>query len=117
MKIITDESTAFSIFEESAKLHGECTENGNYKEGNKHYKEILDSAKYLNQNALLNLLTPLLDSDFVGVQLWTATFLLKTEEKLAISKLREIEKLKNIHSLSAEMTLKMWKEGKLNLLL
>lgn len=111
-----NETTAYSNFEVSAKLHGDCTENGNYKEGNKHYKKIVESAKYLNEYSSLSHLIPLLDNESISVQLWAATFLLKTDEKTAISKLREIEKLINIFSLSAEMTIKMWKEKKLNLL-
>lgn len=116
MKKNTDLEKVLGDFENSAKLHGECTENGDYKTGNKSYKSLISSIDFLKDNNLLVKLIPFLNSPYLGVQLWASTFLLKVEEKLAVEKLEEIECASNAYSFTAEMTLKEWRKGNLKIL-
>lgn len=112
----TDLEEALGNFENSAKLHGECTENGDYKMGNKSYNSLIRSVEFLKDNNLLTKLIPFLNSPSLSVQLWASTFLLKVEEKRAVEKLKEIECASNAYSFTAEMTLQEWRKGNLKML-
>ena len=100
-------------FEEAAIKHAEATETGNYTQANKSYQVIAKSARYLKETNSLKQLSKLLDSESVGVRMWTATYLLPIFERNAMQILQSIASGNNIHSLTAKMTIDEWEKGTL----
>lgn len=114
MTKIKDQQTALAVFIEAAIKQAEATEQGDYKNGNKYYDQIIKSAEFLKKTNSVNILLSLLSNPSVGIRLWAAYFLLPINEKEAIKALQAISKISGIHSLTAETTLKEWQKGNLN---
>lgn len=104
---------AIALFEEASIKQAEATEQGNYKVGNKCYKEIKKAIDFLKKNNALEILDICLNSHFVGVRLWAAYYLLPIREKESMKILEEIAQGTGIHSLTAETTLSEWRKGNL----
>jgi trans-aconitate methyltransferase len=113
MKKIKDIDTALEVFKEAAKVHGEATETGNYKLGNKNYDLIVKAVAYLKELNQTAQLYQLLDNINLSVRIWAATYLLPVDEKDALKVLDEASKGKGIISLNAELTIQEWKKGHL----
>ena len=110
-----DKTKVVGNFRRSASAHALATENGDYKTVNKYYDAIVQSAKHLREKYSILDLEPLLQSDGVGVRLWSASYLLKFELNNAVTTLEEIAKGTSIHAFTAEMTLKQFQTGELEL--
>ena len=99
----------------AAIVHGECTENGDYKRGNRAFDEILEVLKVIREagregdHALLDLL----DHDNKSVRASAATHLLKVYEKRATKVLKRVAKGEGLVAFSAEMVLVEWNKGTL----
>jgi len=111
MKKITDINTAIHIFKDAADRQAKAIEIGDYNQANKCYDQITKVVTFLKDNNALLELQPLLTNDSVGIRLWAACYLLRVDEKKAITVLEEISNLKGIHSLTAKTTIKEWRKG------
>jgi hypothetical protein len=114
MKIFESSQEALNQFEIAARMHGEKTEEGNYKAANKFYSQIVSAMEYLKLTNALPELEQFLENDSIGVRIWSARYLLPIKEKSASKCLRLIAESGNIHALTAETTLSEWRKGNLN---
>lgn len=115
MKTINSIDMAIYQFKDSSHKHGVATETGNYKLGNKYYKDIISAIDYLKKSNAINVLEMLLSDSSIGVRLWAASYMLAVDEECAVNTLEDIIKTDGIHSLTAETTLSEWRDGNLNL--
>jgi hypothetical protein len=106
---------ALVLFEEAAIKHAEATEQGDYKTGNKNYKDIAKVIEYLKLNNQLLSLKQFLNNSSVGVRMWSATYLLPLIENESLKVLNEISNMQGIHSLTAKTTISEWQKGNLKL--
>jgi HEAT repeat protein len=113
MKKIKDIATAIEIFKEAAKIHGEATETGDYKLGNKNYHLIFKIVTYLKETDQVALLIQLLGDTNLSVRIWAATYLLPINEERALEVLNEAAKNKGIIAFNAKITIDEWKRGHL----
>lgn len=112
---INDVNTALEIFEKFCIKQAEATEIGDYKSGNKYYSQIISAIDYLkSENSIYRLLF-FLDSPFIGVRLWAATYMLPLNEDESKKVLEEIMVSSGIHSFTAKTTLNQWLNGTLKL--
>lgn len=112
---IKDLKYALELFEDAAKKHAIATEHGDHKSANKNYNKIVAAIKFIKAEGALNSLLPYVKSESVGVQMWSSTYILPKYEKVGLKGLMEVKKSGGIHSLTAEMTLKEWQNGRLKL--
>lgn len=100
---------ALSSFKILAATQAAATENGDYKKGNKAFKQIIQIIKYLKGLERVNELEALLSDSNVGVRMFAAFGLLQTSPDVAVPILKEIAQREDIHSLTASVTLELWK--------
>lgn len=100
---------ALSSFKILAATQAAATENGDYKKGNKAFKQIIQIIKYLKGLERVNELEALLSDYNVGVRMFAAYGLLQTSPDVAVPILKEIAQREDIHSLTASVTLELWK--------
>jgi len=98
--------------------HGQATEVGDYKKGNKAHDKLIKI--YLQIKEQGNLVHPLfkemLYSSDPGIKAWAATHCLKNFPEEAEAALVDVGKTpRSLVAFSAEMVLKEWKKGTLNL--
>lgn len=113
----------FATREEVKKLflleaieHGKAIANGDHKQANKLNNKLQSIyVKTWKQN-WQNIFGELINHDDENVRLWAATFSLKSTPDLAEKTLQELSELTNITGLTAQTTLRLWKEDKLDLL-
>lgn len=113
MSKIKSIESALSIFELEANNQAECSENGDYKSGNKSYQKIIDSVNYIKDNNSIDLLISFLSNESIGVKLWSACFLLPENESRSLKVLEEIKETNSIHSFTAATTISEWLKGNL----
>ncbi len=99
---------ALSSFKILAATQAAATENGDYKKGNEAFKQIIQIIKYLKGLERVNELEALLSDSNVGVRMFAAFGLLQTYPDVAVPILKEIAQRDDIHSLTANETLKQW---------
>ena len=98
-----------------AEEHGKGTESGDHKRANLGYSRLNDSYKKLKeQDPNLCALEPLLNNSDKSVRSWAASHLLLVNSEVALPILEKISQEKGTVAFSAEMTIKQWREGKLN---
>jgi len=112
---ITNIATALSLFEEAAAKHGEATETGDYRTGNKCWGVIDQAIKFIKEQNETSALSRFLDHRAVGVRLWAASYMLPINENEAIKVLEHISGQSGLNSLSARTTLSEWRKGSLKL--
>ncbi len=98
-----------------AKRHGQATENGEHKEANKAAEQIAAAYRELRkhgEDAQREILRLIADPD-PGIRLWSASHALEFSQPEAQAALTELAKSKSLLGLSAEMTLKEWRAGRL----
>ena len=96
-------------------MHGEWIEKGDYKKANQAFNDILINFNILKkENSSLENLVPLLNNKNNSVRYWTAFFLLRSKEILAVKTLEDISDKKGIVAFSARTTLKEWKNKSLS---
>lgn len=108
MKQIDNISKALTAFRMAAAAQVAATENGDYKKGNKAFRQIIQIIKYLKGLERVNELEALLSDSNVGVRMFAAFGLLQTYPDVAVHILKEIAQRDDIHSLTANETLKQW---------
>lgn len=99
----------------AAKHHGEATENGDHKEANKAAETIASAYRELRQygtDAQREILRLITDPD-PGIRLWSASHSLEFSQPEAEAELAKLANAKSLLGLSAEMTLKEWRAGRL----
>ena len=101
------------VFKEAAIIHGEATEQENYKLGNKNYDKIVKSIHYLKSENAIGLLHQFLDDPNMSVRTWSAAYLLPLYEQDALKALNYIANAKGITSGNAATTIEEWEKGNL----
>ena len=102
-------------FFQSANKYGDALEQGNHKVANRHHKELMNLYKKIKQNNYWDLIENNLNESSDYVKLWAATFLLKTNETVALNTLKELSKSDKIIGLTAETTINMWNQGMIDI--
>ncbi len=104
--------------EKAASLHGQATERGDYRVGNKQYDLLVSLHKELKRRggegraAILSLMR----SEDIGVRLWASTRALRFAPGLAEPALEEIASIpRSLNAFTAQMTLEEWRKGNLKL--
>jgi hypothetical protein len=87
----------------------------NSKLANKYAKIIINCYLQLKELGKSNELSKLLKSENENVRLWAATHTLSTNEVEAKQVLNELLAKPGLNAFSAEMTLRQWEKGNLNL--
>ena len=113
MKQTDNIDKALSTFKILAATQAAATENGDYKKGNKAFKQIIQIIKYLKELGRVNELEALLSDSNVGVRMFAAYGLLQTSPDVAVPILKEIAQGEDIHSLTAKVTLEEWESNTL----
>ena len=108
MKQIDNISKALTAFRMAAAAQVAATENGDYKKGNNAFDRVIHILKHLKELGKLNELEALLSDSNVGVRMFAAFGLLQTYPDVAVPILKEIAQRDDIHSLTANETLKQW---------
>jgi len=95
-------------------IHRRDSENGNYKNANKHFKIFTkEMCKILNQDKSFSILTELLKNEHPEVRSAAAYFLLPYDKKTAEKALASLFKEGNGIGFNARMIMKEWKKGTL----
>lgn len=115
MEKLTDIKSAIVLFKEASVNHAKSIEEGNYKNANRNYDNVIKSVSYLKKEDAVYELLILLTSNDIAIRLSAATFLLPTHEQESKKTLIDIMKNQDIHSFRAEMILKEWQKGNLNI--
>lgn len=112
MKEYKDLTEAFDTFKKNAIEHGQCTMTGDYKRGNKCYKNIMNAIKYIKTHKKNDGFKTMLEDSNTSLRIWAAYALLHIDTKDAIKTLKAIAKNgDNIMAFNAEMTLEEFKKG------
>ena len=107
-KLITD-------YIELATNHGELLIEGDSKKANRIHKKLTDLVlKIKGDKSVHDLFFDLLEHENITVRMWTAVELSNTFSEIALSKLKEIEKLDTILSLTAYSLIDSIKTGMIN---
>jgi Domain of unknown function (DUF2019) len=104
------------VYRDAAKLHGEATETGDHKTANKSadlISEVYAELRKRGANAK-GLLLPLLTDPVSGVRLWSASHALEFSPEEGEAILKVLASSGTFLGLSAEMTLKEWRAGRLH---
>lgn len=103
-------------YEQAARLEEFYSQLGDDRKANEQHdklRAVYREIKAHGREASLSILR-LLDSDSIGVRIWTAYFSLEFAPEIGASVLEEISRTsKGIQRFTAEMTLKEWKAGRL----
>jgi len=101
----------------AAIQHGECTETGDSKLGNKQYKKIMKSAQEIKASGKGNeIFSELMEHPDISVKLWSASFAYQDNPVEAEQVLKSIIGIKrSLVSFTAEITLNELKSGSLTL--
>ncbi|MEO6851795.1 MAG: hypothetical protein ABI203_09785, partial [Mucilaginibacter sp.] len=81
---------ALEVFKDAANVHGEATEIGNYKLGNKNYDSIIKAIDFLIKEKAIDHLHQFLVDSNTSVRLWSATYLLPLYEQDALKALNSV---------------------------
>jgi len=105
------------MYRENAILHGEASQNGDYKSANKSHDIIIKTLYKIRElddvgnDALLTLT----DDKDASVRVWAATHSLEYDTIKAEKTLSQLASCEGIIALGAEITLSEWKAGTLEL--
>ena len=110
---IKNVNNALECFRESAVIHCEATESGNYKLGNKNYDIVVKAIDYLIKDKAIDQLLQFLNDPNMSVRGCAATYLLPIYEKEALSTLNYIAQSKGIIAGNARTTIQEWEKGNL----
>ncbi|MFC5701714.1 DUF2019 domain-containing protein [Cohnella faecalis] len=102
-------------FIDAAIQHGECTEIGNSKLGNKFYKKIMMSSEVIKSSEKgKEVFLELMKHPNISVRLWSASFAYQNNPIEAEQVLQDIIGIKkSLVSFTAEITLNELKSGRL----
>lgn len=113
MKQTDNIDKALFTFKTLAATQVAAMENGDYKKGDKAFKQIIQIIKYLKELGQVNELEALLSDSNVVVRIFAAYGLLQTSPDVAVPILKEIAQREDIHSLTAKLTLEQWESNTL----
>ena len=99
-----------------ASEHGRAHRDGDYKKANRLHRKLHDLYNLVKSQNMLDVFSELLTNSDESVRAWAATFSLKAFPILAEESLSELAQLPSLTGLDAEMTLRLWKDDKLDLL-
>ncbi|WP_422079429.1 hypothetical protein [Ulvibacterium sp.] len=116
METIESQDSILENFAHYAIEHGIAIGDGNHKKANKMHKFLTNIYIKANENSRSAYFLDYLDHVNENVRLWAAIFSLKIDAKAAESSLNNLSKLSTITGLTAQTTLSMWKDGKLDLI-
>lgn len=111
--------TKENIAEEFVQLalrHGSAIQQGDYKTANKIHRQLQRLYTIAHEMGRPEMFAEFLREEDENVRLWAAVYTLKYNAHTAEEVLNDLSKLKSITALTADTTLKMWKQGLLNLL-
>ncbi len=107
-----DLEEAFEIFKKNAIEHGKCTMSGDYKRGNKCYKNIMDAIKYIAEKEEYGGFKTMLEDADSSLLIWAAYALLHVDTKDAVKTLKKVIKNEDgVMAFNAEITLEEFKKG------
>lgn len=114
MKTISSIEEAIRLFEENSVKQAQTMETGDYKVGNQCFDNKIKCLSYLYEHGKLELLENYLSHENVGVRETAAYAYLSFCPQKGEEVLSEIANGDyGFHTITAEMTLKEWKDGKL----
>lgn len=117
MKTINSIEEAIRLFEENSVKQAKTMETGDYKVGNLCFDNKIKCLSYLYEHGKLELLEKYLSHENVGVRETAAYAFLSFCPQKGEEILSEIANGDyGFHTITAEMTLKEWKDGKLTFL-
>lgn len=99
-----------------ASLHHSTILEGDSKYANRLHKKLMKLYQKAKKIGKQHLFLEFLNDDNEGVRLCAATFSLHSNPELALQCLGDLAKLPTITSMQAEMILKLWDKGELELL-
>ncbi len=94
---------------------GKAMDEGDSISANELHEKISIIMSNVKAQGQLSELKQLLQNDDENVKLWAATYLLPTEEELALSVISQVEKSDRLLSIEATTLKDMWNKGMLNL--
>jgi len=103
-------------FLRDATEHGKAYFSGDYKKANKLHRKLHDLYNRAKEQHQEDVFSELVNNEDENVRLWAATFTLSVCPVLAEKSLIEVAELPSITGLDAKTTLRLWKEGRLDLL-
>jgi len=95
--------------------HGKAYSNGDYEKANELHKKLHDLYNQAKEQNQVDVFSGLLNDEDENVKLWAAIFTLKLYPEIAEKILLDLARESRI-KMTAETTLHLWKEGKLDLL-
>ncbi|MDD4970329.1 MAG: hypothetical protein PHT07_12965 [Paludibacter sp.] len=102
-------------FIEHAKKYGEAIEEGNHKLANKLHSKLTVLYQKIQNERKWEVLYELINHPNESVQLWSATFLLKNDNEIALDVLNKLKQSEKIVGLTATSIIDMWNKGMLQL--
>jgi hypothetical protein len=108
-------ATLLSRYRESAKLHGEATECGDHKKANQAAEQIAAAYRALRSFGAdaQQQIGFLMGDPHPGVRLWSASHSLVLSNSQAQVVLAKLAEANSLIGMSADMTLKEWRAGRL----
>ncbi|GLT08390.1 hypothetical protein ACFQFQ_16870 [Sulfitobacter porphyrae] len=100
-------------YRNAAYEHSIASADGRYKVANKAYDEIQSILEEISLSNRDDELFELYEDAEPGVQLWAATHTLEIDSLRAEQKIKELVNDPSIIGLSAQMTLRGWRAGKI----
>lgn len=109
--------TLVENFVKAAALYGEALDRNDSRSANKAHDVVSLVYKEISNRGpeQIRLLRPLLASDNPWIRSAAATYLLRVDEKIAVSVLDEISKAPRALGMMAITILQLWRSGKLEL--
>lgn len=112
---MTEEKIREEFFEMASRHHSTILEGGS-KYANRLHKKLMKLYQKAKKIGKHQLFLEFLNNHNEGVRLWAASFSLNSHPELAVGCLNDLAKLPTITSMQAEMILKLWDKGELELL-
>lgn len=102
-----------SAYRDAATRHGKATETGDHKAANKMANVVATVYSELRRRGAREHLLPLLTDEAGGVRLWAASHALEFAPQQGAQVLTSLASAGRLLGMSAEMTLREWRAGRL----
>ena len=104
-------------FAEAVMAQDRCIREGDARRGNQHAKEYIAAVREIlaRGDGAIDIFSSLLDHNDASVQVMAAAFLLKSRTERAVAVLQPIAKGRGLAALGAQMTLKRYERGELEI--
>jgi hypothetical protein len=106
-----------TVFADAVMAQARCIDQGDARTGNRHAKKYIAAAREIlaRGEEAIELFSNLLEHSDTGVRVAAAAYLLKSRTDRAVATLRPIAKGRGLASLGAQMTLKRYERGELEI--